>query len=56
MTTKDTGPVDLPSSISFRKGEVLAVLDKEGGNWRVRKEDGTVGRERKVQLYVDFLG
>jgi len=34
---------DDPNEISFTKGEVLEVLDKQGKWWQAKKSDGTVG-------------
>jgi len=38
-----TGSADDPNEISFAKGEILDVLDKQGKWWQVRKPDGAVG-------------
>lgn len=38
-----TGSADDPNEISFSKGEVLDILDKQGKWWQARKSDGTVG-------------
>jgi len=35
--------VDDPNEISFAKGEVLDIIDKNGKWWQARKEDGTLG-------------
>ena len=39
----DTASPDDPNEISFAKGEVLEILDKNGKWWQARKQDGTVG-------------
>ncbi|KAI0003854.1 hypothetical protein BJV74DRAFT_764106 [Russula compacta] len=38
-----TASPDDPSEISFSKGEVLDIIDKNGKWWQARKEDGTLG-------------
>ncbi|EPQ60304.1 hypothetical protein GLOTRDRAFT_135018 [Gloeophyllum trabeum ATCC 11539] len=38
-----TASPDDPNEISFTKGEVLDILDKQGKWWQARKADGTVG-------------
>ena len=40
-----TANPDDPNEISFQKGEVLDILDKQGKWWQAKKEDGTVGSE-----------
>ena len=39
----DTASPDDPNEVSFSKGEILDIIDKNGRWWQVRKEDGTVG-------------
>ena len=39
----DTASVDDPNEISFSKGEVMDIIDKNGKWWQARKDDGTVG-------------
>ena len=39
----DTASTDDPNEISFSKGEVLDIIDKNGKWWQARKEDGTLG-------------
>ncbi|KAJ3830346.1 hypothetical protein F5880DRAFT_1516040 [Lentinula raphanica] len=34
---------DDPNEISFTKGEILDIMDKQGKWWQARKSDGTVG-------------
>jgi len=34
---------DDPNEISFSKGEILDIVDKQGKWWQARKVDGTVG-------------
>ena len=41
----DTGSADDPNEISFQKGELLDILDKQGKWWQAKKSDGTVGSE-----------
>ncbi|KAI0756572.1 hypothetical protein C8Q80DRAFT_1215472 [Daedaleopsis nitida] len=38
-----TASPDDPNEISFTKGEILEILDKNGKWWQARKQDGTVG-------------
>ncbi|KAJ7875388.1 SH3 domain-containing protein [Mycena olivaceomarginata] len=42
LYTFDASPDD-PNEISFRKGEIIDILDKEGEWWYARKNDGSVG-------------
>lgn len=41
----DTASPDDPNEISFLKGEVLDILDKQGKWWQAKKADGNVGSE-----------
>jgi len=41
----DTGSADDPNEISFAKGELLDIVDKQGKWWQAKKSDGTVGSE-----------
>ncbi|KAJ7583143.1 SH3 domain-containing protein, partial [Mycena floridula] len=38
-----TASEDDPNEISFTRGEILDIMDKEGKWWQVRKSDGTIG-------------
>jgi len=38
-----TASPDDPNEISFSKGEVLDIIDKNGKWWQARRDDGTVG-------------
>jgi len=38
-----TASPDDPNEISFSKGEVLDIIDKNGKWWQARKDDCTVG-------------
>ncbi|KAL5519556.1 SHO1 [Sanghuangporus vaninii] len=38
-----TASPDDPNEISFTKGEILEIIDKQGKWWQAKKEDGTVG-------------
>ncbi|KAJ7455924.1 hypothetical protein B0H11DRAFT_1965528 [Mycena galericulata] len=38
-----TASVDDPNEISFSKGEILDIVDKQGKWWQARKSDGAVG-------------
>ena len=44
-TCTDTGSADDPNEISFAKGELLDIIDKQGKWWQAKKSDGTVGSE-----------
>jgi SHO1 osmosensor len=39
----DTASPDDPNEISFTKGEVLDIVDKQGKWWQAKKADGTIG-------------
>lgn len=39
----DTASTDDPNEISFAKGDILEILDKNGKWWQARKADGSVG-------------
>ncbi len=41
----DTASPDDPNEISFAKGDILEILDKNGKWWQARKVDGSVGSE-----------
>jgi len=43
ITAADTASPDDPNEISFSKGEIMDVIDKNGKWWQARKEDGTLG-------------
>ncbi|KAI0066513.1 hypothetical protein BV25DRAFT_1796930 [Artomyces pyxidatus] len=38
-----TASADDPNEISFAKGELLDIVDKQGKWWQARKEDGSIG-------------
>jgi len=38
-----TASADDPNEISFSKGEILDIVDKQGKWWQARKSDGSVG-------------
>jgi len=38
-----TASPDDPNEISFTKGEVLDIVDKQGKWWQAKKADGTIG-------------
>jgi len=38
-----TGSADDPNEITFAKGEILEIIDKQGKWWQARKSDGSVG-------------
>jgi len=37
------GSADDPNEITFAKGEILEIIDKQGKWWQARKSDGSVG-------------
>lgn len=41
----DTASPDDPNEISFTKGEILDIVDKQGKWWQAKKGDGTIGSE-----------
>ena len=43
ITAADTASTDDPNEISFSKGEILDIIDKNGKWWQARKEDGALG-------------
>ncbi len=43
INAADTASTDDPNEISFSKGEILDIIDKNGKWWQARKEDGTLG-------------
>ncbi|KAH7927001.1 hypothetical protein BV22DRAFT_1061737 [Leucogyrophana mollusca] len=38
-----TAPSQHPGDISFGKGEILDIIDKQGAWWKAKKSDGTIG-------------
>ncbi len=43
MSLPDTANPDDPNEISFTKGEILDIVDKQGKWWQAKKADGTSG-------------
>lgn len=43
--SSDTASPDDPNEISFTKGEILEIIDKQGKWWQAKKEDGSIGSE-----------
>lgn len=41
----DSASPDDPNEISFQKGEILDIVDKQGKWWQAKKSDGTIGSE-----------
>jgi hypothetical protein len=39
----DTASPDDPNEISFSKGEILEIVDKQGKWWQAKKADGSIG-------------
>ena len=48
----DVASTDDPNEISFTKGEILEILDKQGKWWQARKADGTTGSTYTPVLLV----
>lgn len=46
FTQPDTASPDDPNEISFTKGEILDIVDKQGKWWQAKKADGTVGSKK----------
>ena len=43
LVPSDTASPDDPNEISFTKGEILDIVDKQGKWWQAKKADGTLG-------------
>lgn len=43
ISAADTASTDDPNEISFAKGEIMDIIDKNGKWWQARKEDGSLG-------------
>lgn len=56
----DTASPDDPTELSFAKGEILDVLDKQGKWWQAKNSDGTPGSKfllgygRRHSHHADF--
>lgn len=48
----DGASADDPNEISFQKGEIMEILDKQGKWWQAKKADGTVGSESTLLVRV----
>lgn len=51
----DTASPDDPNEISFVKGEILDILDKQGKWWQAKKTDGTIGSKSCVPDLPPFV-
>lgn len=45
MRYTDHAASEDPTELSFRKGEVLEIVDRSGKWWEGRREDGSMGSE-----------
>lgn len=43
ITIADTASEDDPNEISFSRGEILDIINRNGNWWQARKGDGTSG-------------
>jgi SHO1 osmosensor len=50
----DTASPDDPNEISFTKGEILDIVDKQGKWWQAKNADGTVGSASLLRDFVEF--
>jgi SHO1 osmosensor len=44
-----------PNEISFQKGEILDIVDKQGKWWQAKKGDGSLGSEFRASFSVNCL-
>ena len=51
FSAADTAAKDDSNEISFSKGEILDIVDKNGNWWEARKEDGTVGSTWYIHVH-----
>jgi hypothetical protein len=52
----DTASPDDSNEISFIKGEILDIIEKQGKWWEMRKADGTIGStSTPPSLFVSYL-
>ena len=49
----DSASADDPNEISFSKGEILDIVDKQGKWWQAKKADGTIGSAYSVSQATD---
>jgi SHO1 osmosensor len=48
----DTASPDDPNEISFVKGEILDIVDKQGKWWQAKKGDGTIGSKFSLIIAI----
>lgn len=48
----DGASADDPNEISFQKGEIMEILDKQGKWWQAKKSDGTVGSKSTLLVML----
>lgn len=51
----DTASPDDPNEISFVKGEILDIVDKQGKWWQAKKTDGSMGSKSCVLHLPPFV-
>lgn len=54
----DSASPDDPNEISFAKGEIMDIMDKQGKWWQAKKADGSIGSTfivLDVFLYIPDL-
>ena len=52
FSAADTAGMDDLNEISFTKGEILDIVDKNGKWWQARKEDGTIGSTWYIRVHL----
>ena len=49
----DGASSDDPNEISFQKGEIMEIIDKQGKWWQAKKSDGTIGSKSSLSAHVE---
>ena len=50
----DNASPDDPNEISFQKGEIMEIIDKQGKWWQAKKADGTVGSKSPPLVHIEL--